>query len=117
MFNAFNRKDICYLPLRDDLLDNAWEKILRIGMEDALPTRHGQNMANCFRENGDADFTFLTTPGVEPTNNLAEQAIRLGSSIGTSRRARAASVAGVGASGSGRPERPGRCKVDRLMSI
>ena len=76
LFNAFNREDICYPPLRDHLLDNAREKILRIGMEDAPPTRHGQNMANRFRENGDAYFTFLTTPGVEPTNNLAEQAIR-----------------------------------------
>ncbi len=28
-------------------------------------------------KHGDAYFTFVTTPGVEPTNNLAEQAIRL----------------------------------------
>ena len=35
-----------------------------------------QNMADRFRKHGDAYFRFITTPGVEPTNNLAEQAIR-----------------------------------------
>lgn len=29
-----------------------------------------------FREHGEAYFRFITTPGIEPTNNLAEQAIR-----------------------------------------
>jgi transposase len=33
-------------------------------------------MQKRFREHGAAYFTFVTTPGVEPTNNLAEQAIR-----------------------------------------
>ncbi len=28
------------------------------------------------REYGEAYFTFITTPGMEPTNNVAEQAIR-----------------------------------------
>jgi transposase len=35
-----------------------------------------QNMADRFRRHGDAYFRFITTPGVAPTNNLAEQAIR-----------------------------------------
>lgn len=35
-----------------------------------------QNLANRFRHHGNAYFRFITTPGVEPTNNLAEQAIR-----------------------------------------
>ncbi len=34
------------------------------------------NMVNRFRKHGDSYFEFITTPGVEPTNNLAEQAIR-----------------------------------------
>ncbi len=33
-------------------------------------------MAKRFRENGQAYFRFITTPGIEPTNNLAEQAVR-----------------------------------------
>jgi len=45
-------------------------------------TAAAQNMADRFRKHGDAYFRFLSTPGVpgvpgvEPTNNLAEQAIR-----------------------------------------
>ena len=33
-------------------------------------------MAKRFEEHGESYFRFMTTPGVEPTNNLAEQAIR-----------------------------------------
>jgi len=39
-------------------------------------TREARNMAERFRRHGDAYFRFVTTPGVEPTNNLAEQALR-----------------------------------------
>jgi hypothetical protein len=38
--------------------------------------REAQNLARRFLLHGDAYFRFITTPGVEPTNNLAEQAIR-----------------------------------------
>jgi len=41
-----------------------------------LNTRQAQNLANRFRKHGEAYFQFITTPGIEPTNNLAEQAIR-----------------------------------------
>ncbi len=34
------------------------------------------HLANRFRNHGDAYFEFITTPGIDPTNNLAEQAIR-----------------------------------------
>jgi transposase len=43
---------------------------------DAPATSHGRNMARRFEEHGESYFRFITTPGVEPTNNLAEQAIR-----------------------------------------
>ena len=33
-------------------------------------------MAKRFEQHGESYFQFVTTPGVEPTNNLAEQAIR-----------------------------------------
>ncbi len=35
-----------------------------------------QNLALRFQENAGAYFEFMSNPGVEPTNNLAEQAIR-----------------------------------------
>ena len=38
--------------------------------------RESFNMAKRFRDNGKAYFEFITTPGIGPTNNLAEQAVR-----------------------------------------
>ena len=38
--------------------------------------REAFNMAKRFRENGKAYFEFITTPGMAPTNNIAEQAVR-----------------------------------------
>ncbi len=35
-----------------------------------------RRLAKRMREHGEAYFTFVTTPGIEPTNNLAERAIR-----------------------------------------
>ena len=35
-----------------------------------------RNLAKRFETHGESYFRFVTTPGVEPTNNLAEQAIR-----------------------------------------
>lgn len=54
----------------------ARQRVLQAGGTDVPPTRPAQNMAERFRQHGEAFFTFVTTPGVEPTNNLAEQAIR-----------------------------------------
>ncbi len=34
-----------------------------------------QNMAKRFRDYGEAHFEFITPPGVDPTNNVAERAI------------------------------------------
>jgi transposase len=39
-------------------------------------TKEAQNLAQRFRKHGDSYLRFITTPGLEPTNNLAEQAIR-----------------------------------------
>ena len=38
--------------------------------------REAFNMAKRFRKNGKAYFEFITTPGIGPTNNIAEQAVR-----------------------------------------
>jgi transposase len=40
------------------------------------PTAEAQNLARRFHQHGREYLRFITTPGVEPTNNLAEQAIR-----------------------------------------
>jgi len=63
----------CVFALR---LQQARQHIRDAGLTNVPGTRHSQNMAERFRKHGEAYFTFLTHPGVEPTNNLAEQAIR-----------------------------------------
>ena len=40
------------------------------------PVKESQNLAKRFRQHGESYLRFITTPGIEPTNNLAEQAIR-----------------------------------------
>jgi transposase len=57
-------------------LQAARQAVLRVGQQDVPASRHAQNMAKRLQKYGDSYFTFMTTPGVQPTNNLAEQAIR-----------------------------------------
>lgn len=54
----------------------ARDEVLRQATSAVPPTNHSQNMAKRFEQHGAAYFEFVTTPEVEPTNNLAEQAIR-----------------------------------------
>jgi transposase len=56
-------------------LERARDRVLKVGQR-APPRTEAQNLANRFRQHGRAYFRFITTPGIEPTNNLAEQAIR-----------------------------------------
>ncbi len=57
-------------------LETARRRVLWVGTTDVPRTRHAQNLAERFRRHGEAYFCFITTPGIGPTNNLAEQAIR-----------------------------------------
>jgi transposase len=57
-------------------LEAARDEVLRAGTRDVPDSGHAQRMAKRLRRYGESYFTFVTTPGVEPTNNLAEQAIR-----------------------------------------
>lgn len=52
------------------------QEIVAAGTKDVPGSQHCQAMAKRLRTHGAAYFTFITTPGIEPTNNLAEQAIR-----------------------------------------
>ena len=51
-------------------------KVVRAATTDVPLVKDAMNLAERFRKHGHAYFTFLTTPGVAPTNNLAEQALR-----------------------------------------
>jgi transposase len=57
-------------------LEAARHAVLRHGTDQVPPTKASGNLAKRLERHGESYFRFLTTPGVEPTNNLAEQAIR-----------------------------------------
>jgi len=56
-------------------LEDAKGKVI-LKVRSAPARREAQNIAERFKKNAAAYFEFIQTPGVEPTNNLAEQAIR-----------------------------------------
>src|SRR5271165_4218152 len=59
-----------------DRLERARAEVLRCGTHDVPPTRASLNLAKRLESHGEGYFRFITEPGIEPTNNLAEQAIR-----------------------------------------
>ena len=57
-------------------LQNAGDLLAAEVLWHVPSTKEAQNLADRFRNHGDSYLQFITTPGIEPTNNLAEQAIR-----------------------------------------
>lgn len=76
LFAVIHRRDGLSPLIFQRQLEVARDAVLRAGMTEVPSTRHAGNMARRFRKHGEAFFTFITTPDVEPTNNRAEQAIR-----------------------------------------
>jgi transposase len=76
LFAVFHQREELSASVFQARLQAARDHVLQAGMSQVPATRHSQNMAKRFRKHGEAYFTFITMPGVEPTNNLAEQAIR-----------------------------------------
>jgi transposase len=69
---------------REEVLPRTFERRLSAARDRIFATATGrvpssseaQNMADRFVKHGKSYFRFITTPGIGPTNNLAEQAIR-----------------------------------------
>ena len=57
-------------------LEAARAEVFRVATTRVPQGKHARNLAKRFHQHGEAYFRFITTPGIEPTNNLAEQAIR-----------------------------------------
>jgi len=57
-------------------LQNAGDQLWAEIVWKVPATKEAQNLAERFRQHGESYLRFITTPGLEPTNNLAEQAIR-----------------------------------------
>ena len=85
MFRVIHDRDSMTPQTFTTALEHAKQQIITAALND-VPSkmnkkgkeekREAQNMANRFRLNGKAYFEFITTPGIDPTNNVAEQAIR-----------------------------------------
>lgn len=76
MFGIFHQRDQTTEEFFVEAMDKSRKTFLADALTDVPQTRQAQNLANRFRKYGDAYFRFITTPDIEPTNNLVEQAIR-----------------------------------------
>jgi transposase len=76
LFAVIHRREHLSADLFRSQLEAARAEVLRRGTSDVPETKPSRNLAKRFETHGEGYFRFVTTPGVEPTNNLAEQAIR-----------------------------------------
>jgi len=76
LFGVIHRRQLLTAEQFRARLEAARVEVLRWGTRNVPASSHCRNMAKRFREHGESYFRFITTPRVEPTNNLAEQAIR-----------------------------------------
>jgi transposase len=76
LFAVIHRREHLSPEAFQDQLEAARTEVLRCGTQEVPETKHSRNLAKRFEKHGESYFRFLTEPGVEPTNNLAEQAIR-----------------------------------------
>jgi transposase len=75
LFHVIHRRETMDAQRFQRALERARDRCLKVGKR-APPRIEARNLAERFRRHGRDYFRFITTPGVEPTNNLAEQAIR-----------------------------------------
>jgi transposase len=76
LFGVIHRREELGPRVFTRQLTAARDEVLRQALCDVPPTAASRNLAQRFEHHGEAYFEFVTTPNVEPTNNLAEQAIR-----------------------------------------
>ena len=75
LFHVIHRRETMQPHAFRRALERA--KVVVMKTAKAAPMRsEAQTMADRFKTHGASYFTFITEPGVEPTNNRAEQAIR-----------------------------------------
>lgn len=75
LFRIIHRREQMTPERFQQALEKARKAVLDAGRR-APPRTEARNLAKRFRKHGQAYFQFITTPCIEPTNNLAEQAIR-----------------------------------------
>ena len=76
LFAVFHERDEYTAAAFQIALQNAGDELWAQAVYRVPATKEARNLATRFEKHGKAYLRFITTPGVEPTNNLAEQAIR-----------------------------------------
>jgi transposase len=76
LFAVIHRREELSAASLQKALELARDQVLLVATTRVPKSNHAQNLAKRFCDNGEAYFRFITTPGIDPTNNLAEQAIR-----------------------------------------
>jgi transposase len=76
MFAVIHRRDTYSAEDFVVELQNAGDELVAQAIYRVPSTNEAQNLAERFARHGTNYLRFITTPGVEPTNNLVEQAIR-----------------------------------------
>jgi transposase len=76
LFAVIHRREKMTATAFQKALETARGQVMKAATTHVPKGNHANNLAKRFREHGEAYFRFITTPGIEPTNNLAEQAIR-----------------------------------------
>jgi transposase len=76
LFGVIHRREKMTAAGFQKALEAAREHVMKAATTRVPDVKHARNLAKRFRENGEAYFRFITTPGIDPTNNVAEQAIR-----------------------------------------
>src|SRR5271168_1051982 len=76
LFGVIHRRERLTAEQFQGQLEAARAEVLRCATREVPANNHCRNLAKRFEKHGESYFRFITTSGVEPTNNLAEQAIR-----------------------------------------
>jgi transposase len=76
LFHTIHRRERMSPEKFKKRLERAQQILIHAATAYVPQRTEAQNIAQRFKENGEAYFTFITTPSVDPTNNCAEQAIR-----------------------------------------
>jgi transposase len=76
LFALIHRRDKLTPQAFASQLEDAGNELWGTAIYRVPPTSEARNLADRFEKHGDSYIRFITTPGLEPTNNLAEQAIR-----------------------------------------
>ena len=76
LFGVIHQREELSPALFQSRLEAARREVIRQATQNVPSTRLAENLAARMQKFGEGYFRFITTPGVEPTNNSAEQAIR-----------------------------------------